>query len=66
MKTVRINSPDVVYNDDEIRSSYVYHSTTVQEGEEIVVTPKTTLFEFRTQRKVGKVGLMMVGWGANC
>jgi myo-inositol-1-phosphate synthase len=29
------------------------------------VTPKTVEYQFRTQRKVPKLGLMLVGWGGN-
>jgi myo-inositol-1-phosphate synthase len=29
------------------------------------VTPKKQVFTFKTQRKVPKVGLMLVGWGGN-
>ena len=31
----------------------------------IKVTPTKTVYEFQTERKVPKLGLMLVGWGGN-
>jgi len=58
----KVNSPNVTYTDDEILSKFAYE-TTVVEG--TTVTPKTETFRFKTQRKVPKVGLMLVGLGGN-
>jgi hypothetical protein len=50
----QVNSPDVVYYDDTIETRYEYRTTTVSTNDDgvTVATPKTTLFHFRTQRKV--------------
>jgi myo-inositol-1-phosphate synthase len=57
-----VQSPDVVYTDSEINSSYSYQ-TTVVEGNK--VTPRTQTLHFKTERKVPKTGMMLVGWGGN-
>lgn len=62
-----VNSPNVVYTDEEIKSRYTYRTTSVdQNGEgKYVATPKETIYDFKLQRKVPKVGMMLVGWGGN-
>jgi len=62
-----VNSPDVVYTDDEIRTKYVYHTTAVTRTADgkYVAAPKAETFHFKVQRKVPKVGVMLVGWGGN-
>lgn len=57
-----VNSPNVKYSTEEITSTYRYQ-TTIVEGK--VATPLEEVFEFKTIRKVPKVGLMLVGWGGN-
>ena len=62
-----VNSPDVNYTANEIRSKYVYRTTAVKKnaGGSYVATPKETLYDFKVDRKVGRVGVMLVGWGGN-
>ena len=62
-----VNSPDVTYTKDEILSKYRYQTTDVKRNEDgqYVATPKQTLYDFKVQRRVGKVGMMLVGWGGN-
>ena len=62
-----VNSPNVVYTESEIKSKYVYHTTSVSQSEDgkYVATPKETVYDFKVERKVGKVGMMLVGWGGN-
>lgn len=62
-----VNSPNVVYSDDEIKSKYAYHTTDVTRNPDnkLVATPKVSTYDFRVTRNVGKVGVMMVGWGGN-
>jgi len=62
-----VNSPDVTYTEDEIRSRYTYRTTSVKRLEDgkFVATPKETVYDFKVERKVGKVGMMLVGWGGN-
>ncbi|MCJ1228639.1 Myo-inositol-1-phosphate synthase [Toensbergia leucococca] len=62
-----VDSPNVVYTEDEIKSKYVYRTTSVTQAShgKYVATPKETIYDFKVQRKVGKVGMMLVGWGGN-
>lgn len=62
-----VDSPNVVYTDEEIKSKYVYRTTAVSQAEsgKYVATPKETVYDFKVDRKVGKVGMMLVGWGGN-
>lgn len=62
-----VSSPDVVYTDDLINSRYVYRTTSVAQSATgaYVATPKETSYDFQVERKVGRVGMMLVGWGGN-
>jgi myo-inositol-1-phosphate synthase len=62
-----VNSPNVVYTNDAIKSAYTYRTTKVTKGAEgkYVAEPVETVYDFKVERKVGKVGLMLVGWGGN-
>jgi len=62
-----VNSPNVVYSDTEIRSKYTYRTTSVTDREDgtRVVTPKETVYDFKLDTKVPKLGVMLVGWGGN-
>lgn len=62
-----VNSPNVTYTENEIRSKYSYRTTAVSQGSDgqYVASPKETLYDFKVDRKVGKVGMMLVGWGGN-
>jgi len=57
----------VEYTDTEITSRYTYRTTSVTPGDDetFEASPRQTLYEFKTDRKVGKVGMMLVGWGGN-
>jgi len=62
-----VNSPNVVYTEGEIKSKYTYRTTSVSQAGDgkYVATPRETVYDFRVERKVGKVGMMLVGWGGN-
>ncbi|KAF2396772.1 putative inositol-3-phosphate synthase [Trichodelitschia bisporula] len=62
-----VDSPNVVYTDDEIKTKYTYRTTDVKRDASgrFVAKPKETLYDFKVDRKVGKVGMMLVGWGGN-
>ena len=62
-----VDSPNVVYTEENIFSKYVYRTTAVsQSGDgKYVATPKETVYDFKVDRRVGKVGMMLVGWGGN-
>lgn len=67
MATVKVNSPNVTYTEEYIESKYDYQTSEVRNGPDgtINVTPVTTQYTFRTERKVPKLGVMLVGWGGN-
>ena len=62
-----VDSPNVVYTDEEIKTKYTYRTTSVSQAAngKYVAKPKETVYDFKVDRKVGKVGMMLVGWGGN-
>eukprot|EP00118_Oscarella_pearsei_P025125 m.307565 g.307565 ORF g.307565 m.307565 type:complete len:551 (+) comp42467_c0_seq1:61-1713(+) len=63
---LRVASPDVVYTDDAIKAKFCYNTTSVVENDGVLVAkPETTVFNFKTELKVPKLGCMLVGWGGN-
>lgn len=63
---IHINSPNVTYTDTHIVSKYSYQTTAVhRDGNKVTVTPRSTEMTFRTERRVPRLGVMLVGWGGN-
>lgn len=62
-----VESPSVVYTENEIKSNYVYRTTSVTKTGDgkYIATPKEKSYDFKVDRKVGKVGMMLVGLGGN-
>jgi myo-inositol-1-phosphate synthase len=62
-----VNSPNVKYTDQEINSKYTYRTTKVDvdANGKYTATPLETQYDFKVDRKVPKVGMMLVGWGGN-
>lgn len=61
-----VQSPNVKYTDSDITSKYAYRTTEVNVTDgKYVASPKEKLYDFKTERQVGKVGLMLVGLGGN-
>jgi myo-inositol-1-phosphate synthase len=61
-----VRSPNVIYTEDAIKSTYTYRTTKVtRAGGKYIAEPLETQYDFNVERKVGKVGLMLVGWGGN-
>jgi len=62
-----VQSPNVTYTDDHITSRYVYDSTKLDRSScgDWIVQPTKTQYEFRVNRQVPKLGVMLVGWGGN-
>uniref|UniRef100_A0A3B3YPF9 inositol-3-phosphate synthase n=1 Tax=Poecilia mexicana TaxID=48701 RepID=A0A3B3YPF9_9TELE len=64
--SIHVNSPNVKYTDTHIEAHYSYQTTSVcQEGNRVTVTPSSTEMTFRTERRVPRLGVMLVGWGGN-
>ncbi|KDQ10703.1 hypothetical protein BOTBODRAFT_57908 [Botryobasidium botryosum FD-172 SS1] len=63
---VVVQSQNTSYSDAHITAKFEYRGAHVTEqGGFIQVTPTVEKFEFQTQRKVSKTGLMMIGLGGN-
>jgi myo-inositol-1-phosphate synthase len=62
-----VNSPNVVYTENEINTKYTYRTTLVNETDDgkFEAVPKETIYDFKVDRKVPKTGMMLVGWGGN-
>ena len=63
-----IKSPNVENSEDFIKSKYEYSTTKMVRGSsenEWIAEPSKETFEFATERKVPKLGLMLVGLGGN-
>ncbi|XP_030074263.1 inositol-3-phosphate synthase 1 [Microcaecilia unicolor] len=61
-----VDSPNVVYTKDHIEANYLYQTSQVCVENGITkVKPRSTKFTFRTERRVPKLGVMLVGWGGN-
>ncbi|KAI9786999.1 MAG: Myo-inositol-1-phosphate synthase [Peltula sp. TS41687] len=62
-----VESPNVTYTEDDIKSKYTYRTTSITQTPtgQYVVKPKETQYNFKVDRKVGRVGTMLVGWGGN-
>lgn len=68
---IRVNSDRISYTPEHITASYEYQGTRVERAPgpngttEYVAKPFRQEFEFRTERRVPKTGLMLVGIGGN-
>lgn len=61
-----VHSPNVTYTDAEIKSQYTYRTTSVStENGTFVATPMETKYDFKVDRKIPKLGMMLVGLGGN-
>lgn len=62
-----VTSPNVTYTDTEILSKYTYRTTMVSkdDGGTYTAVPRETVYHFKVDRRVPKVGMMLVGWGGN-
>ncbi|PNX54437.1 inositol-3-phosphate synthase-like protein, partial [Trifolium pratense] len=70
IENFKVESPNVKYTETEIQSVYNYETTElVHENRngtyQWIVKPKTVKYEFKTDIKVPKLGVMLVGWGGN-
>jgi myo-inositol-1-phosphate synthase len=62
----QVNSPNVRYEDSTIVADYVYRNTEAAiSSDKVVITPKETKYTFKTETKVPRLGVMIVGLGGN-
>lgn len=63
---ILVNSPNVQYDDQFITSRYDYQTVECEEvGGQVKAVPKSSVYTFKTDRKVPKLGMMIVGLGGN-
>lgn len=65
---LKVLSPNVHYSEDYIEVDYQYQTTSVLSSggsSGYTVRPETTELNIRTDRRVPRLGLMLVGWGGN-
>jgi myo-inositol-1-phosphate synthase len=62
-----VKSPNTKYSEEHIESNYNYNTlkTKVTDDGQVTVEPVEQKYQFRTQRKVPKLGVMIVGLGGN-
>ena len=66
--SLHIVTPNAKYTDKDIVAQYVYERNHVEVDaatKAVTVRPGQHEYEFKTERKVGKTGVMLVGWGGN-
>lgn len=60
-EAVTVDSPNLSYSDDAMIAKYIFHATeVVKDGDRYRVKPVEKSFEFKTERKVSKTGLVPV------
>lgn len=63
---VIVESPFVKYSENHIDAIYKYSTTKARHvGSKVVVTPYDVTLNIKTERKVPKLGLMLIGLGGN-
>jgi len=63
---LKVSAPNISYDDQFMVSEYTYRNTKVtHQGQQIIAVPTEEKFKFKTERKVPRAGLMMIGWGGN-
>ncbi|KAL1494113.1 hypothetical protein ABEB36_009763 [Hypothenemus hampei] len=64
---ITVNSPNVKYSDKYVEAKYDYQYTKAEKFDlgKILATNITEKLIFRTERKVPKLGVMLIGWGGN-
>ncbi|KAN0000939.1 hypothetical protein ACTFIZ_001390 [Dictyostelium cf. discoideum] len=65
-ESFKVNSPNVKYTDEHIISDYTYQTTKVQNvNGELIIEPVDQKYIFKTERKVPRMGVMIVGLCGN-
>lgn len=63
----KVNSDKVTYTSEGIISQYIYETTCVETlpNGQYSVQPKQEIVQIKTETRVPKTGVMLVGWGGN-
>lgn len=63
---MKVVGPNAKIENNELVSTYSYDHTEVEVKEgKYICTPKKIEYQFKTDAKVPKLGIMLVGWGGN-
>lgn len=63
---IMVQAPNVAYSDNEIVAEYTYNTSEAKlDAGKVTVIPKEQKYVFKTDRRVPKVGVMLIGWGGN-
>ncbi|XP_008556593.1 inositol-3-phosphate synthase 1-A [Microplitis demolitor] len=64
---IRVDSPNIKYTEEFIQAKYEYHTTKITENNNnnVTLSPESHKLLIRTQVKLPKIGVMLVGWGGN-
>jgi len=67
VKEFVVDSPNVAYTEEAITSTYAYQTTDIGRSADgkWVAKPATHTYQFKTSRRVPKLGVMLVGLGGN-
>ena len=61
-----VDSKNVEQKGSEIYSTYTYETSKVVSNEKgITIVPYSKKIEFKTETKIPKLGVMVIGWGGN-
>ncbi|OTF82306.1 inositol-3-phosphate synthase 1-A-like protein [Euroglyphus maynei] len=65
---VNVQSPNIRYTDETIEADYEYDNVKCipdDKTNSVKVYPMRSVITFRTERRIPRTGLMMIGWGGN-
>jgi len=66
--SIQVNSRNTTYSNEFIESKYIYemnHCEVDHRTKHVEIVPRKYQYNFRTQRRVQRTGVMLVGWGGN-
>lgn len=66
--SIKVDNQNVKYTDEYITSKYMYNRNFVDvdnSKKTVEIVPQAHEYTFQTKRKVGRTGMMLVGWGGN-
>jgi myo-inositol-1-phosphate synthase len=62
----KVNSPNVKYEPNQIVTDYTYRTTKAAvNNDQVTITPSETKYVFKTDTRVPKMGVMLIGLGGN-
>ncbi|CAK92080.1 unnamed protein product (macronuclear) [Paramecium tetraurelia] len=66
IQSMKVQSTTTQQDDHFLIADYDYKSTNIEKnGDKYIAKPQITNFKFKTDTRIPKVGVMLVGWGGN-